>query len=202
MIHAFPLRRLAAAALLWLVAPVAAAHPSPGTADGLQSASRAADADYRVAAGDKLRIEVYQESQLSQSVQVRPDGKITLPLVGDIDAIGRTPLELRSDIANRLMEFLTEPVVTVIVVEATPATAYVVGEVNRPGAVILDTDGLTVLQALALAGGLKDFADQKNIRILRKSFAGVQAIGFNYKDAIRGAPAIYLQAGDTVVVPD
>jgi polysaccharide export outer membrane protein len=192
MIHVFPHRPVTVAALLWLVAPVAAAQPSPG----------AADADYRVAAGDKLRIEIYQESQLSQSVQVRPDGKITLPLVGDIDVVDRTPLELRDIIANLLREYLTEPVVTVIVVEATPATAYVVGEVNRPGAVTLDTEGLTVLQALALAGGLKDFADQKNIRILRKSLAGVQAIGFNYKDAIRGAPAMYLQAGDTVVVPD
>jgi polysaccharide export outer membrane protein len=109
---------------------------------------------------------------------------------------------LRDLIATRLKEYMTNPVVTVIVVEASAATAYVVGEVNEPGAVTLQGGQLTVLQALALAGGLKDFADSKNIRILRKSPAGTQTIDFNYKDAIRGAQPVYLRPGDTVVVPD
>ena len=158
--------------------------------------------EYHVAAGDKLRIEVYKDPQLSQSVQVRPDGKITMPLVGDIEATGRTPIEVRDAIAKSLKEYVTNPTVTVIVVEATVATAYVMGEVNHPGAVTLQAP-LTIMQALALAGGLKDFADAKNIRVLRKASWGVETISFNYKDALKSSRApIYLRAGDTVVVPD
>jgi polysaccharide export outer membrane protein len=158
--------------------------------------------EYRVGAGDKLRIEVYKDPQLSQSVQVRPDGKITLPLVGDLDAVNHTPIELRDSIATSLKEYMTNPVVTVIVVEATAATAYVMGEVNRPGAVTLQAP-LTVLQALALAGGLKDFADAKNIKILRRTATGIQTIEFNYKEALKSTRApMYLRPGDTVVVPD
>src|SRR5438552_18795156 len=83
--------------------------------------------DYRLGAGDKLRIEVYKDAQLSQSVQIRPDGKITLPLIGDSDANNRTPIELRDAITSSLKEYMTNPVVTVLVVEATAATAYVTG---------------------------------------------------------------------------
>ncbi len=159
------------------------------------------DADYRLGPGDKLRIEVYKDPQLSQSVQVRPDGKITLPLVGDVEANGRTPIELRDAIAQALKEYMNNPVVTVIVVEATAATAYVVGEVTHPGAVKLD-GAVTVLQALALAGGLKDFANEKKIRVIRKNTSGVQTIAFNYRDAINGhGSPLYLRPGDTVVVP-
>jgi len=202
MIHAFPLRRLAVAALLWLVAPVAAApHPSPGAADGPQAASRAADADYRVAAGDKLRIEVYQESQLSQSVQVRPDGKITLPLVGDLQASGSTPLELRDRLTEALREYVTNPVVTVIVVEAVPPLVYVIGEVGNAGSIPMHGP-MSVLQALAMAGGFRDFANTKKIQILRRTSRGQQRIAFNYKEALAATgPPMMLQPGDTVVVP-
>jgi polysaccharide export outer membrane protein len=185
--------------------PAAAADPArPALAD---SDKKPADApvipdEYRMSPGDKLRIEVYKDAQLSQSVQVRPDGRITLPLIGDVEAIGRTPIELRDTIGTALKEYITNPTITVIVVEATTATAYVMGEVNHPGAVSLQVP-LTVLQALALAGGLKDFADTKNIRILRKAPTGLQMITFNYKDALKTARApIYLRPGDTVVVPD
>jgi len=158
--------------------------------------------EYKLGGGDKLRIEVYKDTQLSQSVQIRPDGKITMPLIGDLEASGQTPIELRDVIAKRLKEYVNNPVVTVIVVEATAAIAYITGEVNHPGSVALQGGPLTVLQALALAGGLKDFADAKNIRVLRRSSSGVQTITFNYKEAIHGAPAVYLRPGDTVVVPD
>lgn len=159
--------------------------------------------DYRLQAGDKLRVEVYKDAQLSQSVQIRPDGKITLPLVGDIAALGVTPIELRERLTVALKDYVNNPVVTVIVVEATAPTAYVVGEVNHPGPVTLQPN-MTVLQALSVAGGLKDFADAKNIRILRKSVTGQTAVPFNYRDAIRGtgSSAVLLQPGDTVVVPD
>lgn len=159
-------------------------------------------AEYRIGHGDKLRIEVYRDEQLSQSVQVRPDGRITLPLIGDVPAVDQTPLQLRDTIAAALKEYVTNPTVTVIVVEATAALAYVMGEVNHPGTVNLHVGPMTVLQALAMAGGLKDFADVKNIRILRRSASGVQTIPFDYKAAIRGSSPVYLQTGDTVVVPD
>ena len=186
---------------LCLSAPVSAAGKDPDDKKAAQSAPALVD-DYRLAPGDKLRIEVYRDTQMSQSVQIRPDGKITLPLLGDLEATGRTPIELRDVIAKQLKEYMTNPVVTVIVVEATPAVAYVTGEVNHPGAVTIQSQ-LTVLQALAIAGGLKDFANAKNIRILRRSALGVQTIAFNYKDAVRGTGTpVYLRPGDTVVVPD
>ena len=162
----------------------------------------AASGEYRLAQGDKLRVEVYKDAQLSQNVQIRPDGKITLPLIGDVQADNKTPIQLRDAIAAQLKTYMTNPVVTVIVVETKPAVAYVTGEVNHPGAVALQDEQLTVLQALALAGGLKDFADAKNIRILRKSGKSSQPLTFNYKDAIHGGAPVYLHAGDTVVVPD
>jgi polysaccharide biosynthesis/export protein len=161
-----------------------------------------ANKEYRLAQGDKLRIEVYKDAQLSQNVQIRSDGKITLPLIGDLQADGRTPIQLRDIIAEQLKTYMTNPVVTVIVVETKPPVAYVTGEVNHPGAVQLQEDQITVLQALALAGGLKDFADSKNIRIIRKSGKPGNVTSFNYKDAIRGSAPVYLYAGDTVVVPD
>lgn len=158
---------------------------------------------YRVGAGDKLRISVYKDPSVSlDSVQVRPDGKITMPLIGDIMASGRTSDELRDAVTSSLKTYMMNPSVTVIVLEATASTAFVLGEVNHPGTVPI-TGNMTVLQALAVAGGLKDFADAKNIRILRKGVAGTQTIRFNYKDAIKGEGANpSIKAGDTIVVPD
>ena len=162
--------------------------------------------DYRLAAGDKLRIEVYKDAQLSQSLQIRPDGKITLPLVGDVAAAGRTPIELRDAIGAALKDYITNPVVTVIVTEATPPPVpviYVTGEVNKPGALSLAIGPMSVLQAIAMAGGLTDFADRKDIRILRKGEKGMETLKFNYKDALKDnntREPLLLQAGDTVIV--
>jgi polysaccharide export outer membrane protein len=183
--------------------PPSGAADKRAAADAPPAAGSAIPDEYRMSPGDKLRIEVYKDPQLSQSVQVRPDGKVTLPLIGDIMANGRTPLELRDGIGAALKEYITNPTVTVIVVEAAIATAYVMGEVNHPGAVSLATP-LTVMQALAMAGGLKDFADAKNIRIIRKGAFSDQITPFNYKEAIKSTThaSIYLRAGDTVVVPD
>jgi polysaccharide export outer membrane protein len=197
---------LAAVCVPGVAAAQANASRTPATSDSADKKPKAQapalSDEYRLGTGDKLRIEVYKDTQLSQSVQVRPDGKITLPLVGDVEATGKTPIELRDALTRSLKEYMTNPVVTVIVVEATAATAYVMGEVAHPGSIKLDGP-VTVLQALALAGGLKDFADAKNIRILRKASAGVQTIDFNYKEASKGhGSLVYLRPGDTVVVPD
>jgi len=161
-----------------------------------------APGEYRVSQGDKLRIEVYKDAQLSQNVQVRPDGKITLPLIGDVQADSKTPIQLRDLITSQLKTYMTNPVVTVIVVETKPAVAYVTGEVNHPGAVQIQDEPLTVLQALALAGGLKDFANEKDIKIIRKGVKRGEPISFNYKEALRGAAPVYIHAGDTIIVHD
>jgi polysaccharide biosynthesis/export protein len=166
----------------------------------------ATSSDYRLVAGDKLRIDVYKDAQLSQSLQIRPDGKITLPLVGDVAAAGRTPIELRDAISAALKDYITSPVVTVIVTEATPppvSVVYVTGEVNKPGALSLSIGPMSVLQAIAMAGGLTDFADRKDIRILRKGEKGMETLKFNYKDALKDSnkrEPLLLQAGDTVIV--
>src|SRR3954465_12874263 len=119
-----------------------------GAAPASTSAAATTSTDYRLVSGDKLRIEVYKDTQLSQSLQVRPDGKITLPLVGDVAAAGRTSIELRDAIAGSLTEYMKNPTVTVIVVETTPQVVYVTGEVARPGALTLINGRLSVLQAI------------------------------------------------------
>jgi polysaccharide biosynthesis/export protein len=159
--------------------------------------------EYRLGPGDKLRIEVYKDPQLSQSVQVRPDGKITLPLVGDLEATSHTPIELRDTITKSLKEYVTNPTVTVIVVEALASKIYVMGEVTHPGTMELHGP-TTILQALAMAGGFKEFANTKDVKVLRPTGdrGGVQTLKFNYRDVLSGdARPFYLRSGDTVVVP-
>ena len=177
---------------------------SSSTAAGVPtrpSAAAAQSPDYRLGPGDKLRVEVYKDAQLSQSLQIRPDGKITLPLIGDLEASGHTPLELRDKLSEALREYVTNPVVTVIVVEAVPPLVYVIGEVGNPGSIPLNGP-LSVLQALAMAGGFRDFANTKKIQILRRTNRGQQRIAFNYKEALAATgPPMMLQPGDTVVVP-
>jgi polysaccharide biosynthesis/export protein len=173
----------------------AAARPEP-TASGVN-----VPPDYRLVVGDKLRIEVYKDVQLSQSLQIRPDGKITLPLIGDVMASGQTPLALRDAIATSLKEYITNPVVTVIVVETQPQTFSVMGEVNNPG--VHPYKGMvTMLDALAMAGGFKDFANTKNIIIQRSTPTGLQRIPFNYKDAVkRDSKPVFVQPADIIIVP-
>ena len=191
-------------ALFLLSSAAAAQTPNGGTPTATAGRAKpaAADvaADYRLVPGDKLRIEVYKDSQLSQSVQIRPDGKITLPLVGDIEATNRTPLELRDQITTMLRDFMTNPVVTVIVQEALSAQVYITGEVSKSGPVQI-VGPLNILQAIAMAGGLNEFANKKDVRILRQGPAGLETIRFNYQDALNGdIRPLYLKAGDTIVV--
>ena len=190
--------------LLLLSTPVAAQQPkpvapSPGSEPAAGRTSAVAP-DYILASGDKLRVEVYKDTQLSQSLQIRPDGKITLPLVGDVLAAGRTPVQLRDSIAQSLQPYITNPTVTVIVVETAPKTFYVMGEVNTPGPHPL-VGQVSVIQALAMAGGFKDFADTKNIIIRRQSAQGAVDMKFNYKDAVKGETRpLLVQPGDTIIV--
>jgi polysaccharide export outer membrane protein len=158
--------------------------------------------EYRIGSGDKLQINVYKEADLTQALQVRPDGRITMPLVGDLAAAGQTPMQLQRRLAESLREYVSNPVVTVMVVEVADRVVYVMGEVNTPGAVPLK-GSMTVLQALAVAGGFKDFANKGGIKVLRKLGGDrVETIPFSYKDSLRSdAQPFYLAEGDTVVVP-
>ena len=184
---------------LGLNAQTAPQRPNGAGATGTTGRTAGADVapDYRLVPGDKLRIEVYKDAQLSQSVQVRPDGKITLPLAGDIAAAGRTPLELREAIAGSLTTYINNPTVTVIVVETEPPVVYVMGEVTHAGPYPIKGQ-VSVLQALAMAGGFKDFAKTKDITIRR----GTQNVRFDYKAAVKGeAKPMLVQPGDTIIVP-
>jgi polysaccharide biosynthesis/export protein len=191
------------------VSPAPAAAPAPRTAatTTTRTPTRVGSAtpsqpEYRIGTGDKLQINVYKENDLSQSLQVRPDGRITMPLLGDLAAAGQTPMQLQSRLAESLREYVANPVVTVMVVEVADRVVYVMGEVNTPGAVPLK-GSMTVLQALAVAGGFKDFANKGGIKVLRKVGPDrVETIPFSYKDSLRGdAQPFYLAEGDTVVVP-
>ena len=173
-----------------------AAAPAGNGAAAASSAN-----DYHLQAGDKLRIEVYKDAQLSQALQIRPDGKVTLPLVGDLVAAGRTSSELRDKIASALTEYIANPTVTVIVTETMPQMVFVTGEVNKPGQFTITGNQMNILQALAMAGGLTDFANRKDIRVMRKGPGGMQTLKFNYKEALEStSEPLQLRAGDTVVV--
>ncbi len=171
------------------------------TAPAVPSLPANTSPDYRLQPGDKIHVEVYHDQDLSPSLQIRPDGKITLPLLGDLAAAGRTSLELRDQIAGALKDYITNPVVTVMVLETTPQVVYVMGEVNKPGTLPLAGGRLSIVQALAMAGGFTDFANKKDIRILRHGKSGMQTLRFNYKEALEDShEPLQLLPGDTVIV--
>jgi polysaccharide export outer membrane protein len=185
------------------------AHASTGDQQaGNNSAegSRAdhSDSSYVIGANDVLAINVWKEPEISRSVPVRSDGKISLPLVGELQAGGRTPLQLEQEISKRLQSYISEPEVTIIVTDSRSQKVNILGMVARPGAYLL-TSSTTVLDAIAMAGGFKDFAKQKSIYVLRQAPDGTQKrIPFNYKDVVKGRNPdqnIRLQSGDTVVIP-
>ncbi len=187
--------------------PIPAAQgtaPAPAPATGSTAASKTAttDPNYMIGAQDVLDINVWKEDQLTKTVPVRPDGKISLPLLNDVQAAGLTPTQLASQITQSLKKFVTDPQVTVIVREINSQRVYLIGEVVRAGAYPL-LPGMTVLQALSSAGGFTQFANTKKIYVLRVENGKQEKFPFNYKDAL-GAKAdenIMLKAGDQIVVP-
>lgn len=195
--------------LLW-------AQAQPGTTAALASTTAgsgpaavpagasAHDDSFVIGDDDVLAINVWKEPDISRSIPVRSDGKISLPLVGEVEAAGRTPLKLEQDIANRLKNYIEEPEVTVIVQQINSQRFNVLGRVMHPGSFAF-TNSPTVLDAIALAGGFRDFAKQKSLYLLRQNTDGTQTrISVNYKEIIQGknpAPNIKLQPRDTLVVP-
>lgn len=164
----------------------------------------ASDDSYVIGADDVLAINVWKEPEVSRSVPVRTDGKISLPLVGELQAGGKTPRQLEQDIVKRLQSYISEPEVTVIVQDSKSQRVNVLGMVARPGAYLL-TGAMTVLDAIPMAGGFRDFAKQKSIYVLRQNPNGTQQrIPFNYKDVIKGKNPeqnVRLLPRDTVVIP-
>lgn len=161
------------------------------------------DPTYKIGAQDVLRIDVWREDQFTRTVPVRPDGKITLPLLNDIQAVGLTPMDLAGIIREELKKYVTNPQVTVSVAEINSKRIYVNGEVNKSGAYQL-LPHMTVLQALSGSGGFTAFARIKHIYILRSVDGKPVKIPFDYKAAITGKNLeqnIELQPGDVVVVP-
>ncbi|HVO58019.1 MAG TPA: polysaccharide biosynthesis/export family protein [Dongiaceae bacterium] len=180
-------------------AAVQAAPPAPTQAPPAATT----DASYRIGPQDVLRIDVWKEAEISRSVPVRPDGKISLPLLNDVQASGLTAMELANVIAEGLKKYINNPQVTVSVSEINSRRIYVTGEVTRPGAFPL-LPNMTVLQALTSAGGFTQFAKMKNIYVLRNEAGKQVKHPFNYKEVIKGNKAednIALQPGDTIVVP-
>jgi polysaccharide export outer membrane protein len=158
---------------------------------------------YSVAPGDVLRIAVWKEPELSGDVFVRLDGMITVPLVGDIRAAGKTTGQIATAVRDGLRPFLESPQVTVTVTQAVSARFYVIGEVTTSGAFPL-TGRITVLQALALAGGFREFAKRERIVVIREARGERKAIPFNFRDLEAGINLeqnIAVEAGDTLIVP-
>jgi polysaccharide biosynthesis/export protein len=162
------------------------------------------DDAYVIGADDMLAINVWKEPDVSRTVPVRSDGKISLPLVGEVTAAGRTPLQLEKDISAKLLNYMTDPEVTVIVEQINSEKYNILGQVVKPGAYPL-TAATTIVDAIATAGGFKDFAKKKGIYILRQNpGSGETRIPFNYQEFIKGkntAQNIPLQPHDTIIVP-
>lgn len=163
----------------------------------------AATDGYQIQPGDQLQIDVWHEDELKRELIVRPDGGISFPLAGDMNAKGKTAVALAEAITKSLERFIPDPVVTVTVAQATGNRLYVIGEVNKPGefAMVRPTN---VLQALAMAGGLTPYAERKDIRVLRGNGEQQRALPFNYTDVAGGEGLkqnIQLRPGDVVMVP-
>ena len=160
--------------------------------------------DYVIGTGDILGIDVWKETEVSRVVPVRPDGKISLPLVGEIQAGGHTPKQLENDIAAKLKDYVSEPDVTVIVQEIKSQKFNVLGMVMKPGSYVL-ANPTTVLDGIAMAGGFRDFAKRKDIYVLRTGpDKAQQRLPFNYADVVKGhrpTQNVALQSNDTIVVP-
>lgn len=177
-----------------------AGEASAKAADEVQSAN--VGSDYVIGADDTLHISVWKEPDLTETLPVRPDGKISMPLLNDVTAAGLTPLELRDTITERLKKYIADPRVTVVVTGMNSRRVFATGEVTHTGPMTL-LPHMTMLQALAQAG-FTQFANPKAIYLLRTENGKQQRIPFNYKEVVKGnhpEQNIELKPGDTIVVP-
>jgi len=192
---------------------VSGQSPASGGSSTIAAAATQPDAPTRTARADEtfiignddvLAINVWKEPDLSKQIPVRSDGKISLPLIGDIQAAGRTPAQLEIDITDRLKSFITDPQVAVIVQQINSLKFNILGQVTKPGSYPL-TAGTTVVDAIATAGGFRDFAKKKGVYVLREGNPGNEfRYAFNYEEFVKGKNTkqnIMLKPHDTIVVP-
>lgn len=159
------------------------------------------DQEYRIGPQDVLQIDVWKEPEITRTIPVRPDGKISLPLLHDVQAAGLTAMQLAVNIRDGLTKYLNNPQVTVTVTQINSRRVFVTGEVAKAGALPL-LPGMTVLQALASSGGFTQFAKEKGIYILRTENGKQVKLPYNYKDVLKGTKEdVPLQAADVIVVP-
>jgi polysaccharide biosynthesis/export protein len=198
---------LSLAVLGALVLPAAAQDKKQGTAPAVQTTAREAGApftpEYLIGPGDTLDISVWKEEALTKTVVVLPDGKISFPLIGQVEAAGRTVDDLKQEIAKRIVKFAPKEEVNLEVKQVNSMLIYVIGRVNTPGRVILNTN-VDVLQALSIAGGLNPFAKRSQIKVFRKEGGKTTILRFNYDEVTDGEKLeqnVILKRGDVVVVP-
>jgi polysaccharide export outer membrane protein len=187
--------------------PAAKDNTTPATQDTAQPSAPSVPAlvvpdSYVIGASDVVMVTVYKEPTLSSSVLVRPDGMISLPLLGDVKADGKTPLQLADDITAKLKKFIQDPNVTVTLSQMNSKKVYMIGEIGKMGPIEM-TPGMTLLQAIASAGGLTPYANAKKIYILRTEGGKQRKIFVQYKQALKGDGSLNLplNPGDTIVVP-
>jgi polysaccharide export outer membrane protein len=158
---------------------------------------------YVIGADDELSIVFWKDKEMSADAQVRPDGRIALPLINEVQAAGLTPDQLREKITEESKKYMEDANVTVVVRQINSRKVFITGEINKPGTYPLTTP-ITVMQLIAMAGGLREYADAKKIVIMRTENGKPQRLPFNYKSIIEGKNLqqnIELKPGDTVVVP-
>jgi polysaccharide export outer membrane protein len=167
------------------------------------AAQAQATAGYTVKPGDTLEISVWKEPDLQRTVLVRPDGQFSFPLVGEVDARGKTVMDLNKTVSERLTKYISDAVVTISVTEIKGNKIYVLGQVNKPGEFIVNPS-VNIMQALSMAGGMTPFAATNDIIVMRGQGAQQKAMAFRYNDVVRGRSLdtnIELLSGDIVVVP-
>ena len=179
------------------VAGTQTAQPAP------QAQAQAREGDYKLHAGDSITVSVWKELELQRKVIIRPDGRFSFPLAGEVQAAGRSADEVRTELEGALKQYIPEAVVAVMVEDVSGNRVYVIGQVNKPGMYVMNPQ-LTVIQALSLAGGGTPFAKLDRITVIRGKGTAQKTMPFRYDQVVEGKSLqqnVTLESGDVVLVP-